>query len=99
MAQIKGKFNYKHKREKWVQNMSKGKKGDFEIISLDLQTPPSIPSLVRQWKPSGHSLEMIRKSLFMPSLDLGRHEMSLSSRIMFLCNIFALLAGEVCKPS
>ena len=78
MAQIKGKFNYKHKREKWVQNMSKGKKGDFEIISLDLQTPPSIPSLIGQGRPSYHSPETIRKSLFMPLLESGRHEMSLT---------------------
>ena len=32
--------------EKWVQNMSKGKNGDFEVINLDLKTPSDIPSLV-----------------------------------------------------
>ena len=63
--------------EKWVQNMSKGERGDFKMINLNLKTPPGIPSLVRQGRPSCHSLEMIRKSLFMPLVDLGRHKMNL----------------------
>ena len=79
MEQIKGKFNYKHKQRKVGTEYVKGKKGDFEVINLDLKTPPGIPSLVRQWRSSCHSPETIRKFLFMPLLDLGRYEMSLTS--------------------
>ena len=64
--------------EKWEQNMSKGERGDFKIINLDLKTPLCIPSFIKQGKPS-HSPEMIRKALFMHLLDSGRHEMSLTS--------------------
>ena len=78
MAQIKGKFNYKHKRRKMGTKYVKGKK-DFEVINLDLKTPPGFPSLIGQGRPSCHSPETIRKSLFMPLLDSGRHEMSLTS--------------------
>ena len=59
--------------------MSKGKNGDFEVINLNLKTPLGSPSLVGQWRPSCHSPEMIRKSLFMPLLDSGWHKMSLTS--------------------
>ena len=64
--------------EKWVHNMSKGKNGDFEVINLDLKTPPSVPSLVEQGRPLCHSPKTIRKSLFMPLLDSGRHEIGLT---------------------
>ena len=65
--------------EKWAQNISKGKKGDFEVINLNLKTPPGVPSLVKQGRPSCHSPKTIRKYLFMPLLDIGRHKMSLTS--------------------
>ena len=55
--------------------MSKGKQGDLEVINLDLKTPPSVPSLVGQGRPSCHSPETIKKSLFMPLLESRRHEM------------------------
>ena len=79
MAQIEGKFNYKHKRRKIGTEYVKRKNGDFEVINLDQKTPPGIPSFVRQWRPLCHSLEAIRKSLFMPLLDSRRHVMSLTS--------------------
>ena len=54
------------------------RRGDFKVINLDLRTPPRISFLVGQWRPSCHSPEIIRKSLFMPLLDSGGHEMSLT---------------------
>ena len=70
-------------REKWEQNMSKGERGDFKIIiNLDLKTPPGIPSHIGQGRPSCHSPDMIRKSLFMPLLDSRRHKKSLTSRYL-----------------
>ena len=57
--------------------------GDFKAINLDLKTPPSVLFLVEQGRPSCHSPEMIRKSLFMPLLESGRHEMSLTFGYLF----------------
>ena len=74
-------------------------KGDFEAINLDLLTPPGVPFLVGQGRPSCHSLEIIRKSLFMPLLDSGRHEMSLTLGYLVLGNTLALLGGECYKPN
>ena len=50
----------------------------LEVINLDLKTPPGVPSLVGQGRSSCHSPETIRKSFFMPLLDSGRHEISLT---------------------
>ena len=58
--------------------MSKGKNGDFEVINLDLKTPLGFPFLVGQRRPSCHSSETIKKSLFMPLLKSGMHERSLT---------------------
>ena len=58
------------------------KMGIVRAVSLNLNTPLGVPSCVGQWSPSCHSSETIKKSLYIPLLVSGTHDINLTSETL-----------------
>ena len=74
----KKKFNYRHKHRQMGTKYIKGKKGDFQVINLNLK--PHLVSLFSSGR-GGHCTTLLKRSRNLCScllLESRRHEMSLT---------------------